>query len=56
VAGIPAQILYAGSAPGLVGMLQINARLPGGFVPAGQATVELTVGSALSPPISIWLK
>ena len=56
VAGIPAQILYAGSAPGLVGMLQINARLPGGFVPSGQVAVELTVGTALSPPISIWLK
>jgi uncharacterized protein (TIGR03437 family) len=56
VAGIPAQILFAGSAPGLVGTLQINVRLPGRFGPAGQATLELTVGSALSPPISIWLK
>ncbi len=56
VAGMPAQILYAGSAPGLVGMLQINARLPGGFGLQGQAAVELTVGTALSPLISIWLK
>lgn len=56
VAGIPAQILFAGSAPGLVGILQINARLPGGLVPSGQAAVVLTVGSAASPPISIWLK
>jgi len=56
VAGIPAQILFAGSAPGLVGMLQINARLPGGFLPSGQAAVVLTVGSSASPPIGIWLK
>jgi uncharacterized protein (TIGR03437 family) len=56
VAGMPAQILFAGSAPGLVGILQINARLPGGFVPSGQVPVVLTVGSTASPPISIWLK
>jgi len=56
VAGMPAQILFAGSAPGLAGILQINARLPGGLVPSGQAAVVLTVGSAASPPISIWLK
>jgi uncharacterized protein (TIGR03437 family) len=56
VAGIPAQILSAGSAPGLMGILQIKARLPGSFLPPGQATVELTAGTALSPPISIWLK
>jgi uncharacterized protein (TIGR03437 family) len=56
VAGVPAQLLFAGSAPGLVGMLQINARLPGGLALSGQATVELTVGAEVSPPIVIWLK
>jgi uncharacterized protein (TIGR03437 family) len=56
VAGVPAQILFAGSAPGLAGVLEIDARLPAGFLPSGQATVTLTVGSAQSPPISIWLK
>lgn len=56
VAGIPAQILFAGSAPGQVGTLQINARIPGGFVPSGQVTLALTVGSASSPPVPLWLQ
>ena len=46
----PAEILFCGSAPGLVGVLQINARVPGGFAPAGQLPVELTVGRARSQP------
>jgi uncharacterized protein (TIGR03437 family) len=54
VAGMPAQILFAGSAPGLVGMIQVNARTPGGFVPSGQIPLVLTVGGASSPPITMW--
>ena len=46
----PAEILFAGSAPGLVGVLQINARIPGGFLPAGLLPVELRVGEHRSPP------
>jgi len=45
----PAEILFAGSAPGLVGVLQINARVPGGFLPAGQLPIELRIGDARSP-------
>ena len=56
VAGIDAEILFAGSAPGLVGTIQINARLPGGFVPVGQVAVQLTVGTAAAPPLTILLK
>jgi len=56
VAGVSTDILYAGSAPTLVGMLQINARVPGGFVLAGQATAQLTIGKYISPPITIWLQ
>jgi uncharacterized protein (TIGR03437 family) len=56
MAGIGAEILYAGSAPGLVGTMQINARAPGGFVSAGETAVQLTVGTATAPPITIWLK
>ena len=55
-AGVGAEILYAGSAPGLVGTLQINARIPGGFVPGGQIVLQLTVGTAAAPPLTIWLK
>jgi uncharacterized protein (TIGR03437 family) len=56
VAGFPAEILYAGSAPGTVGLLQVNARLPAGFIPTGPAVAELAVGSAVAPHFTIWLK
>jgi uncharacterized protein (TIGR03437 family) len=56
VAGFPAQILYAGSAPGAVGLLQVNALLPAGFIPTGPVAAELTVGTAVAPDITIWLK
>ncbi|MGC8795238.1 MAG: hypothetical protein ACP5U2_17805, partial [Bryobacteraceae bacterium] len=46
----PAEILWAGSAPGLAGVLQINARIPAGFLPAGTLPVELNVGGHRSPP------
>lgn len=46
----PAEVLFAGSAPGLVGVLQINARIPAGFLPAGLLPVELRVGEHRSPP------
>jgi uncharacterized protein (TIGR03437 family) len=56
IAGVDAQILFAGSAPGMIGVLQINAVVPGGFVAPGEAAVELTLGTAKAPPITIWLK
>ena len=56
IAGVNAEILYAGSAPALIGVLQINARVPGGFVPPGQAAVVLTVGTATASPVTVWLK
>jgi len=56
IAGVPAEILFAGSAPGLVGVMQVNARAPGGFVPSGPARVQLAVGTAVSPPLTIWLE
>ena len=56
IAGMNADILYAGSAPDLIGVLQINARVPGGFVPPGQAEVALTVGTVTAPAVTVWLK
>ena len=56
IAGVNAEILFAGSAPDMIGVLQINARVPGGFVAPGEAPVELTVGAVKAPPITIWLK
>jgi uncharacterized protein (TIGR03437 family) len=56
VAGFPAAILYAGSAPGAVGLLQVNARVPAAFIPTGSVVMELTVGTAVAPDVTIWLK
>jgi uncharacterized protein (TIGR03437 family) len=55
-----AEILYAGAAPGLVGVSQINARVPADVpldAPQVQAGVVVTVGGAASiPGITIWVK
>jgi uncharacterized protein (TIGR03437 family) len=50
IGGQRAEVLYSGSAPGLVaGVLQVNARVPDGII-SGAVPVVLTVGSASSPP------
>ena len=46
---IPATILFAGDAPGFVGLMQINAQVPSGFVPAGDLPLVLAVGTYQSP-------
>jgi len=56
VAGFPAEILYAGSAPGAVGLLAVNARVPAGFIPTGPGRRNWAVGSAVAPRLTIWLK
>jgi uncharacterized protein (TIGR03437 family) len=57
IAGIPAEVLFAGSAPGLIGVMQINARVPGGgFLAPGKTSLSLTVGGAAAPSIPIWLR
>jgi uncharacterized protein (TIGR03437 family) len=56
IAGVTAELLYAGSAPGTAGVLQVNAVIPGGFVQPGPAMVQLRVGDAVSPPLTIWLQ
>jgi uncharacterized protein (TIGR03437 family) len=47
VGAIPAEILFAGAAPGYAGLMQINARLPRNAAP-GTASVLLRVGNAAS--------
>jgi uncharacterized protein (TIGR03437 family) len=42
-----ADLLYAGAAPGLAGVIQINARVPSGITP-GNVPVVVTIGSASS--------
>jgi len=56
IAGLDVQVLYAGAAAGQAGVLEIDVRVPAGFVAPGEARVELAVGSFAAPPASLWLK
>jgi uncharacterized protein (TIGR03437 family) len=47
--GVPATILFAGDAPGFVGLMQINAQVPSGFVPTGDLPIVLWMGTYQSP-------
>ena len=49
--GQPADLLYAGSAPGFVGLMQINARVPGGV--SGEVAVTLAVGTEVSKTVTL---
>lgn len=56
-AGVEAEVLYGGPAPGLTGIFQVNARVPGGFLPAGALPVVVTAGGADSPPgVALWVR
>ena len=48
IGGYTAALLYAGPAPGYPGLMQINAQIPGGFLPPGILPVVLSIGSANS--------
>lgn len=48
IGGLPAQVMYAGAAPGLVsGVLQLNVQVPSGLA-SGPAEVRVTVGNTTS--------
>ena len=49
--GQPADLLYAGIAPGYVGLMQINARVPGGV--SGEVAVTLAVGTEVSKTVTL---
>jgi len=48
IGGYSAALAYAGAAPGFPGLMQINAQIPGGFLPPGILPVVLSVGTAAS--------
>ena len=50
IGGITAQVTFAGSAPGFVGLLQINAVVPQGVAPGSDVPVVLRVGGVSSQP------
>jgi uncharacterized protein (TIGR03437 family) len=45
---MPAQVVWAGPAPGVPGLLQVNLRLPSGFFPPGSQAVNFRVGNAVA--------
>lgn len=49
IGNTPVELLYAGEAPGLSGVLQLNAQLPGLFTAPGKHEVILTIGPNSSP-------
>jgi uncharacterized protein (TIGR03437 family) len=50
IGGIPAEVLYAGGAPGLVaGVVQINAVVPGDVVPGAAVPVAVRSGAIQGP-------
>jgi uncharacterized protein (TIGR03437 family) len=55
VAGSKAKILFAASAPGFAGLMQINFRIPENC-PAGNQLVELAIGEARSPAARILVR
>ena len=60
IAAKDAEVLYAGAAPSLVGVLQVNARVPatiGSNDDIVRASVTLALGSQVSRAgITVWIK
>jgi uncharacterized protein (TIGR03437 family) len=60
IAGQPAEIVFAGAAPGLVGVMQVNVRIPLDVPVAAapdRASLTLTVGGHASRSgIAFWVK
>jgi uncharacterized protein (TIGR03437 family) len=61
IAGIPAQVMYAGAAPGLLaGVVQVNLRVPADIAPVAAPValpVTLVVGGVATPTgvtVSVW--
>jgi uncharacterized protein (TIGR03437 family) len=50
IAGYTASILYAGPVAGFPGLLQVNARMPAGYIGVGAFAVTLHVGDSTSQP------
>jgi uncharacterized protein (TIGR03437 family) len=50
IGGQPAEVLYAGAAPGLAAVFQVNARVPLGIKPGVKIAVVVAIGEANSQP------
>jgi uncharacterized protein (TIGR03437 family) len=56
IAGYTADVSYAGPVAGYPGLFQVNARVPSGYLGAGNLNVVLTVGQASTQPgVTLWI-
>jgi len=53
IGGVPANVLFAGLAPGFTGLYQLNVVVPPGVSPGDAVPVVLTVAGESSPPVTI---
>jgi uncharacterized protein (TIGR03437 family) len=49
----PAQVLFAGLAPGFAGLYQVNAVVPPGITPGAKVPVILTTAGFSSAPVTV---
>lgn len=55
IGGEAVEVLFRGQAPGTVGVMQLNVRVPDGVGPAS-APVVLRIGDATSQPVGVYLE
>jgi uncharacterized protein (TIGR03437 family) len=53
IGGQPAEVSFAGLAPGSVGLYQVNARVPDGVAAGEQVPLVLTVAGSMANPVTI---
>ena len=53
IGGVPAQVQFAGLAPGYAGLYQVNVAVPPGVTPGPAVPLVLTEAGALSPPVTV---
>ena len=56
IGGIPAQMLFAGLAPGFVGLYQVNVVVPAGVTPSSAVPLVITTAGQSSPGAPIAVK
>lgn len=56
VAGVPAQVLYAGAQPTFAGLDQMNLLLPKSLAGSGLVEVRLVVDGKQANPVRVWIR